>query len=160
MYQAILYVHNIGRWIVLILLLIALLKSLAGMAGNKSYTNSDRKIGLFLMIAAHTMLLIGLYQWIAGPWGLHNIQNIGMKAVMKDKVSRFWAVEHTFGMLVGIILITIGRSVGKKSLPNRPKHSRAFWLFFFALVVIFATVPWPFRDVARPLLPGVYGLGQ
>jgi hypothetical protein len=155
MYQALLYVHNIGRWIVLILLLVALFRSFAGMAGNKPYTNGDRKIGLFLMIAAHTMLLIGLYQWIAGPWGLHNIQNLGMKAVMHDKVQRFWAVEHMAGMLIGIILMTIGRSVGKKSLPNRTKHSRAFWFFFFALVIIFASVPWPFRDVARPLFPGV-----
>jgi hypothetical protein len=160
MYQALLYVHNIGRWILLILLLVALFKSLAGMAGNKPYTNGDKKVGLFLMIVAHTMLLIGLYQWIAGPWGLHNIQNLGMGAVMKDKVSRFWAVEHFAGMLIGIILITIGRGVGKKNLPNRTKHSRAFWLFLIALIVIFASVPWPFRDVARPLLPGVYGVGR
>lgn len=155
MYEALLSLHNIGRWIILILLLVAIAKALSGMTGNKPYTSSDKKVGLFLMITAHTMLLIGLYQWIAGPWGLHNIQNMGMKAVMHDKIYRFWAVEHITGMLIGIILITIGRGAGKKPIPDKSKHSRSFWMFLIALIVILASVPWPFRDVARPLLRGL-----
>jgi uncharacterized membrane protein YqhA len=147
--------HNIGRWVVLILLLVAIFKALRGLTGNTLYTSGDKKVGLFLMIAAHTMLLIGLYQWFVGPWGLHNIQNLGMKAVMQDKIYRFWAVEHTTGMLIGIILITIGRAAGKKNIPDKLKHSRSFWFFVIALLVIAATVPWPFRDVARPLFPAI-----
>lgn len=153
MYEALLALHNIGRWVVLILLLAAIIQSLSGMAGNKAYTSGDKKVALFLMIAAHIMLLIGLYQWFVGPFGLHNIQNQGMKAVMQNKISRFWAVEHITGMLIGIILITIGRGVGKKNIADRVKHSRSFWYYFIAFVIIMATVPWPFRDVARPLLP-------
>jgi hypothetical protein len=114
MYQGLLHLHNFGRWVVIILLLVAIVRSLSGLSGNKPFTNGDRKTGLFLMIAAHTMLLIGLYQWFAGPWGLHNIQNVGMKAVMKDNVYRFWAVEHMTGMLLGIILITVGRILRKR----------------------------------------------
>ncbi len=72
MYEALLAVHNIGRWVLLILLLTALVKALNGMTGNKAYTDGDRKVSLFLMITAHVMLLIGLYQWFVGPWGLNN----------------------------------------------------------------------------------------
>ncbi len=129
MYEALLALHNIGRWVVLILLLTAIVKALNGMTGNKAYTSGDKKVSLFLMIAAHIMLLIGLYQWFVGPWGLHNIQNLGMKAVMQDKTYRFWAVEHLTGMLIGIILITIGRRVGKKNVNDRAKHRRSFWFF-------------------------------
>lgn len=153
MYEALLALHNLGRWVVLILLLAAIIQSLNGMTGNKAYTSRDKRVALFLMIAAHIMLLIGLYQWFVGPWGLHRIEETGMKAVMQNKVYRFWAIEHLTGMLTGIILITIGRGVGKKNIPDRVKHSRSFWLYFIALVIIMATVPWPFRDVARPLLP-------
>lgn len=155
MYEALLSLHNIGRWIVIILLLVAIIKALSGMAGNKLYTGSDKRVALFLMITAHIMLLIGLYQWIAGPWGVHNIQNMGMKAVMHDKVYRFWAVEHITGMLVAIIFITVGRGAGKKPITDKAKHSRSFWLFLIALIVILASVPWPFREVARPLLRGL-----
>jgi hypothetical protein len=156
MYQALLYLHNVGRWVVIILLLIAIVRSLRGMTPNKPFTAGDKKIGLYLMIAAHTMLLIGLYQWFAGPWGLHNILNMGMKAVMHDKVYRFWAVEHLTGMVAGIILITIGRGSAKKDISDNAKHNRSFWFYLIALVVIVISVPWPFREVARPLFPGMH----
>ncbi|HEX8462058.1 MAG TPA: hypothetical protein VF623_11530 [Segetibacter sp.] len=156
MYQGLLHLHNFGRWVVLILLLVAIVKSLSGMTGNKPFTNGDKKIGLFLMISAHIMLLIGLYQWFVGPWGLNNIQNAGMKAVMQDSVQRFWAVEHMAGMLIGIILITIGRGAAKKNITDKAKHNRSFWFYFIAFIVIVASVPWPFREVARPLMPGMH----
>ena len=86
---------------------------------------------------------------------MNNIQNIGMKAVMKDNVYRFWAVEHIMGMLLGIILITVGRGSAKKNISDIVKHRRSFWFYFIAFVIIIATVPWPFREVARPLFPGM-----
>jgi hypothetical protein len=156
MYQGLLHLHNFGRWVVIILLLVAILKSLAGMSGNKPYTAGDRKIGLFLMISAHIMLLIGLYQWFAGPWGLNSIQSSGMKAVMKDNILRFWGIEHITGMLLGIILITMGRGSAKKNISDKAKHSRSFWFYFIAFIIIIASVPWPFREVARPLFPGMH----
>ncbi len=156
MYQGLLHLHNFGRWVVIILLMVAIVRSLSGMTGNKSFTNGDKKTGLFLMIAAHTMLLIGLYQWFAGPWGFQNIQKLGMKAVMQDNVYRFWAAEHITGMLIGIILITIGRGSAKKNINDKSKHSRSFWFYFIAFIVRVATVPWPFREVARPLFPGMH----
>ena len=125
------------------------------MNSNKAYDNGDRKSALFLMISAHITLLIGLYQWIAGPLGLRTIQSLGMGEVMKNGVTRFWAVEHFAGMLIAIILITIGKGVGKKNISDQVKHKRSFWLFSIALFVIVVSVPWPFReDIGRPLIPG------
>ena len=156
MYKGLLDLHNFGRWVVIILLLLAIIRSISGLAGNKPFTNGDKKTGLFLMISAHIMLLIGLYQWFFGPWGLHNIQNMGMKAVMQDNVYRFWAIEHITGMLIAIILITIGRGSAKKKISDIAKHRRSFWFYFIAFVIIIASVPWPFREVARPLFPGMH----
>lgn len=156
MYQGLLHLHNLGRWVVIILLLIAIARALSGMTGNKPFTKGDKKTGLFLMIAAHTMLLIGLYQWFAGPWGFQNIQKLGMKAVMRDNVYRFWAAEHLAGMLIAIILITIGRGSFRKNISDTAKHRRSFWLYLFAFIVIIVTVPWPFREVGRPLFPGMH----
>jgi hypothetical protein len=156
MYQGLLHLHNFGRWVVIVLLVVAIFKSLAGMTGNKNFSSGDKKTGLFLMIAAHIMLLVGLYQWFAGPWGLQNIQTNGMKAVMQNSALRFWAVEHITGMVIAIILITIGRGSAKKNISDKAKHSRSFWFYVIALVIIVATVPWPFREVARPLFPGMH----
>lgn len=156
MYQAILHLHNFGRWVVIILLIVAIARSLRGISAGKPFTSGDNKTGLFLMIAAHTMLLIGLYQWFAGAWGLQSILNNGMSVVMKNNVYRFWAIEHITGMLIAITLITIGRISTKKNVTDKAKHRRSFWYYFIAFLIIIVSVPWPFREVARPLFPGMH----
>lgn len=143
MYKGLLDLHNVLRWLILLFLLVALLQSFAKSPGV-------RKSSLWLMICAHLTLLVGLYQWFTGALGLKMIQSIGFSAVMKDSVARFWAVEHIAGMLIAIILITIGR--GKAKVLN---YKAASWLFLIALIIILATIPWPFREgIARPWFPG------
>jgi hypothetical protein len=153
MYTALLYLHSILRWVILVLGVVAVFKSYSGMTAGKPFSAGDGKVGLFLMIAAHTTLLVGLYLWLTGPWGLANIRNLGFGEVMKDRVYRFYAVEHLVGMLIAIVLITLGRGAAKKPIPDRAKHKRTFWFILVALVIILATVPWPFREgIARPWL--------
>jgi hypothetical protein len=154
MNQGLLHLHSLLRWIILILLVVNVVRHFS--ASNKPFTATDNKLGLFLMIAAHTTLLLGLYQWFTGTWGLTNIQNIGMGAAMKDSVSRFWAVEHTTGMIIGIILITLGKTVAKKPFADAVKHKRSAILFSLALVIILLSIPWPFRaGIGRPWFPGM-----
>jgi hypothetical protein len=153
MYTGSLYLHSFLRWVILLLALLAIFKSYAGMRSPKPFTAGDKKTGLFLMIAAHTELLIGIYQWTVGPWGLKNIESLGFGAVMKDPVARFYGVEHLTGMLIAIILITIGRGVSKKNIPDSSKHKKTFWYFLIALLIILLSVPWPFlTGIARPWL--------
>lgn len=154
MYQVFLSLHNLLRWVVLILLVIAIVRALRGMTTSKPFTGGEKKTGLFLMISAHTIFLIGLYQWLLGPWGLQLIRNYGMSAVMKNSVYRYWSVEHITGMLVAIVLITIGRGVSRKNIPLKSKHARTFWFYLVALLIILAVVPWPSRPgIGRSLLP-------
>ena len=151
MYTGLLHLHSFIRWVILILEIVVIYKSYTGMSSGRAFGAGDGKAGLFLMIAAHTQLLVGIYLYFAGPWGIANIQNLGFGEVMKDKVARFYAVEHLFGMLVAIVLITIGRGVAKKAIPDAAKFKRGFWLYLLALIIILATIPWPFREgVARP----------
>ena len=151
MYAGLLSLHSWLRWAILILEIVAIYKSFTGMTAGRPFGAGDKKVGLFLMIAAHTQLLVGIYLYLSGPWGIASIQNLGFGAAMKDKVARFYGVEHIFGMLVAIVLITIGRGVAKKAIPDGMKHKRSFWFFLVALVIILATIPWPFRaGIARP----------
>lgn len=156
MYTGLLHLHNLLRWVILILLLVAIFRHLAGMNNKRLVSAGDKKVDLFLMIAAHITLLVGLYQWIAGPWGLKLIQNAGMGEVMKNSAYRFFAIEHLTGMLIAIVLITIGRGKVKRAV-DYTAHKKAFWFFVIALVIILASVPWPFREaVARPWFPGMH----
>jgi hypothetical protein len=126
------------------------------LAMQKPFEPIDKKLGLSLMIAAHIMLLLGLYQYFFGDFGLALVTKNGFAAVMKDPALRFWAVEHITSMIISIVLITIARGVFRKPITSVAKHKRALILYLFALVIILAAVPWPFREaVARPLFPGM-----
>ena len=115
MYTGLLHLHSVLRWIILLLLVIAIFMSLGGMTGKKPFAAGQKKVGLFLMIVAHIELLIGLYQWLFGPWGIKYLSNAGMK----DRVALFYGVEHITGMIIAIVLITIGRGVSKKEAERR-----------------------------------------
>jgi hypothetical protein len=137
------HLHNLLRWVVLIALLLTIVKL---------FLKQDAlKISKVLLISAHTTLVLGLYQYFFGPVGFYFIKTMGMAAAMKDKVARFWGVEHISTMLLAIVLITIGHVKYKKG--GSPKTTLI--LYIIALLLIFAAVPWPFREgIARPWYPG------
>ena len=155
MYNGMLHLHSVLRWIILILLLVAIYKSFADR--HKTFTPGHQKTGLFLMICADVMLLVGLYQWITGPLGLKSIQLNGFGNVMKDAGLRFFAAEHTIGMLVAIILIHVGYSYAKKSVTDAAKHKRTLLYYGLALLIILISIPWPFRAIGagRAWFPGM-----
>ena len=155
MFNGMLHLHSVLRWVILILLLVALYKNFTDR--SKPFTSGHKKLGLYLMICADLLLLVGLYQWFAGNWGLKSIQLNGFGTVMKNSTLRFFAIEHTTGMLIAIILIHMGHAFGKKSVPDTQKHKRILLYFGLALLIILISIPWPFRAVGagRHWFPGL-----
>jgi hypothetical protein len=143
MYNVILHLHSSLRWVVLLLLLIVVYRSAT--AGKRPFNDADKKYSLFAMIACDIMLLIGIYQWIAGNWGLNSVQNNGMKDIMHDPTLRFYAIEHPIGMLIAIVMVHIGRAYAKRELPDPVKHKRILLFFGLSLLIILVSLPWPFR---------------
>lgn len=142
-YSLVLHLHSIGRWIVLILLLIAIFNSMV--AGNRPWIRTDARTGTILVIFADLMLLVGLALWYFGPKGYKYIESMGMSAVMKDSYARFFAIEHITMMVIAVILIHVGKVQGKKAISDRAKHRRTLIFYLLALIIILAAIPWPFR---------------
>jgi phosphoglycerol transferase MdoB-like AlkP superfamily enzyme len=59
---------------------------------------------------------------------------------MSDKVTRYWTVEHIFGMVIAVMLITVARSTSKRMTDSTAKHKRLFIFNALALVIIIAVV--------------------
>ena len=137
--------HGILRWAVLLVIVFAIYRAWDGMQRKRIFDNTDNQAGLFLTIVIDTQLLLGLALYFLGAWGLKNIQNMGMGAVMKDSYARFFAIEHIMMMLIAVILIHIGRSKSKKAIDDMAKHKKAFWFYLIAFIIILASIPWPFR---------------
>jgi hypothetical protein len=149
-----LHLHNFFRWLIVLFALLTLIKGASGLNGKKAFTKADKRWSMFLMICADIQLLLGLYLYYAKGW----LDVISNGAAMANKYNRFFSVEHTTGMLIGIILIHLGYSSAKNvKLPDAMRYKRMFWYTLIAVIVIVATVPWPFREVVgRPWFPGMH----
>ena len=142
-YSALLHAHSIGRWIVLILLIFAILNSL--LAGNRPFIKSDNRLGLLLTIFADLMLVIGIVIWYFGNRGYNLVSGGNMSEVMKDPNTRFFAIEHSVGMLLAIVLIHIGKAQARRPIGDKAKHRRTMIFYLLALLIILVSIPWPFR---------------
>ncbi|WP_126971824.1 hypothetical protein [Gynurincola endophyticus] len=155
MQTGLIHLHNVLRWVILILLVVAVLRHLMGMMKKAPVTTGDKKVVKFLMISTHTNLLVGLVLYFIGNWGVKSFSTLGMGGVMKNAYARFFAVEHLIGMLIAVVLITIANAKVKRA-KGSAIHKTAFLLLIIALIVILASIPWPFRgEIARPLFPGM-----
>ena len=123
--------HSGFRYIVFILVLLAIVQSLLGWLSKKPYTNLNRKINLFALISAHTQLLIGIVLFFKSPYVQFN------SGTMKNEVTRYFTVEHWVMMLIAIALITIGYSKSKKIkfVENQHKTIALFYIIAFLVIM-------------------------
>jgi hypothetical protein len=143
--SSLVHIHSILRWLVLATMIYAIIRAIRGKQLGV-YEAADNQASLFAMISCDIQLLIGLVLYVAGPMGIKNIQENGMKFVMSNAVSRFFAVEHLSMMLIALVLVHVGRARSKKLENDAAKHQAVFVFYTIALVLILASIPWPFRE--------------
>ncbi|WP_196885802.1 hypothetical protein [Aureivirga sp. CE67] len=136
-----LQIHSYVAYAVLILVLAALLNSIIGFSSNKPYSDKNKKIYLFTLIASHIQLLIGLVWFFTSP-KIAALTEGGMGAVMKNSAARNAVVEHPITMLIAIALITIGFSKHKKKEDAKSKFKTIMVFYGIALLLILAKIPW------------------
>ena len=127
------------RWVVLALLVVNLVK--ARQNRESSFTIRQAKLGLFTMISIHIQLLLGLALYVMEGWA----SMLGQPGVMESTVMRFFTVEHLVGMLLAILFGTLGHSLSKRAASDDMKYKRQLRYFGIALLLIVASIPWPFR---------------
>lgn len=148
MYEILLRSHSGLRWFLLAVVIAAIFRAFTNMSSGK-FSPLDDKLSLFSLIFAHIQLLLGLGLYFISPL-VKSAMEMGMGEAMKSTLMRFWLVEHIFGMVVGIALITIGRIAAKKAATDKAKFKKIAVYFTVGLIIILATIPWPFRgEVAR-----------
>ena len=145
MYGLVLFVHSWLRWALLVVLVLVLVRAYQGLFQKKPWEKQDKLLHLGLLITSHLQLLLGLWLYfISSPFGSAAFKN-GMKTVMKNKLFRFWAVEHLVLMLGALAFVQIGYSLAKRREDAQAKHKAAVIWYTLALVAIFLAIPWPFR---------------
>jgi uncharacterized membrane protein YozB (DUF420 family) len=130
MYTSLLHLHSTLRYVVLILILVSIFQALT--AGNKPYTNTNKKINLFTLISAHLQLVIGLVLYFISP-------NVDFSK-MSDPVFRYWNVEHITMMIIGIALITVGYAKAKRAVEAKSKHKAIGIFYTLAVLIILVSI--------------------
>jgi hypothetical protein len=150
MYSAVLVIHSWVRWIVIAAGLYAAARGLLGASRNVAWTPADDRAGFWFVTSLDLQLTIGLVLYLfLSPYAAAALHDLG--GTMKDPVLRFWAVEHAFGMLIGVALAHVGRVRGRRTDSLR-RHRVTAIFYGLALVAILVSIPWPGSAHARPLL--------
>lgn len=145
MYTGLLHTHSSLRYVVLLLLVIVVAKSMVGLISKKPFEKADEKLTLWLMIATHIQLLVGLVLYFVSP-----VVKFGSDT-MKDSLIRYWTVEHAFLMLIAIVLITLARTSTKRITESSAKHKRVFIMSAIALVLIVLSIAMSGRGIIIPV---------
>ncbi|MEJ6980966.1 cytochrome B [Pedobacter sp. P351] len=136
MYQFILEAHSGLRYVVMLLLIGAILLSLAGWFGKKPFTPGNKRINLFTLISAHIQFVLGLVLYFISPY----VKTGDMGSAMKDDTLRYWTVEHIIMMLIAVALITVGYSKSKKLLNDIAKHKTVAVFYSIAFIIIIVAI--------------------
>jgi uncharacterized membrane protein YozB (DUF420 family) len=149
MYEFILAVHNILRWVVLILLVITLLRAIFGWSGKKEWTSTDTRFGMFSSVSLDIQLLLGLILYLVlSP--ITRIAFSNFSAAMQNSDLRYFVLEHVLLMVLAVVFAHVGVASAKRADDSVAKFRRTAIWFGLSLIVILLGMPW-----FRPLLPGL-----
>jgi hypothetical protein len=150
MYVLVLFIHSWLRWLVLLAGVAAVARGIGGWRRRTPWTLRDERAGLWFSIGLDLQMLLGLLLYFAlSPITKAALQDF--VGAMSNRALRFWAIEHVFGMLVGIALVHIGRTRIHKTGDDTRRHMLAAVFFTLALIAILVSTPWPGTPNARPL---------
>lgn len=141
MEAGLLHIHSLFRWLTVLFLVLALIKSLNGWLGKKGYNKSDNLVAVLLISFTHLQFLFGLALYFMKGW-FNQMSN------MSDSTVRFWAMEHGLTMLIAIVLITLGRVKSKKAATDVLKHKKGAIFYLIAFVLIL------WAGIVKPMLLG------
>ena len=137
--------HNLTRWVVVVLIVVALVRAYSGWLQKKAWVGMDRQVSLFTTIALDVQLLLGLILYV-GHW-LPLWSDVS--AVMSTPIIRLFALEHPFYGLLAVIVAHVGSSRAKKATEDANKHKAIAIFFTIVVVLLLILMPW-----GRPLLRG------
>ena len=138
MYNLLVHLHSVNRWIVLVLMIIAIVKAFGGWFGKKEFTATDKKSALFALIFTHIQLILGIALYFISP--LVSFE----EGAIKNEIFRFYSIEHFSMMIIAIALITLGFSLSKRANESITKFKRIAIFYLIGLLIILSSIPWPF----------------
>jgi hypothetical protein len=158
MYHLLLTLHSWLRWGVVLTLLVTLLASLTGWLNRRPYTRSDAMLRSLTTSVAHFQLLLGFTLYFQSPIVAYFWENTGH--AMDNREITFFGLIHLSMMLLAVVVLTLGSSLGKRAATDAQKHRTVARCFLAGAVIILLAIPWPFSPLAKRPLFRAYSVAR
>lgn len=154
LHSVVLFLHSGLRWLVLILALVVVLRSLAGWRSTRPWSSSDDRLHAGFVWSVRVQFILGaLLYLLLSPITKAFFSNA--RLAMKVTELRFFGLEHVVMMVLAVAIADSGRARSKRILDPRRRRRRVFVVSSIPLVLMLAAIPWPYTRTWRPLLRGV-----
>jgi hypothetical protein len=149
MFNSVLILHSLTRWLVLIALVSAIINAFLKLRSQKPYSKTDNFLRVTTLTITHIQLTIGLVLYFISPIVDYFLKNF--KEAIHMREMRFFGMEHITMMVIAVTIVTIGSAKAKKRQLAHEKHKTIVVWFLIALVIIFLSIPWQFSPfTSRP----------
>ncbi|GAA4274594.1 hypothetical protein U6A24_16605 [Aquimarina gracilis] len=147
MYDTVLVLHSIFKWLVLLALSVSVLKSYLGYGNDHIFNSLSNGLRHWTATIAHIQLVLGIVLYSKSPVIKYFWNNFDEAS--ENLSSTFFGLIHIILMLLAIIIITIGSAKAKREQLDKDKFKTMALWFTVGLLIIFIAIPWPFSPLAN-----------
>ena len=150
MYPILLFLHSLGRWLVLISLITSIAIAARGIRKSRPFTPTANAWRHWTATIAHLQLLLGMLLYFQSPVVKYALPNDPYH-LMNEHL--FFRYIHITLMFVAVIVITIGSAKARRAPTDHAKYRIMLAWFAAALLILLIAIPWPFSPLAgRPFI--------
>jgi uncharacterized membrane protein YbjE (DUF340 family) len=155
MYQLLLPLHSMFRWLVLIFLLFAIFRAYRGWFKKSLFSSFDNSLKSVTVKVVQVQFCIGVALYILSPLVRYFLNNFGEAVRIRE--IRFFGMEHITIMVIAVAVISIGSDKVDKATVQDKYKIMAIW-FAVGLLLILTSIPWSFSPLTsrpnfRPFTP-------
>jgi hypothetical protein len=146
-YTALLLIHSLCRWLVIVSLFYAILRAYNGIANNIPFSKSDNTLRHWTATFTHIQLMIGYTLYFISP--LVKTFFVNKSEGLHNADLTFFSIIHILLMTAAVVVITIGSARTKRKETGRDKYKTMLRWFAAGILIIFVAIPWPFSPLAK-----------
>lgn len=153
MYATFLVLHNLTRWLVLLFGFWAIYCLADGWIRRRAWSRADRlAMRWFALIISLQFVFGAVLYLLPGSLVQGALSNAGMATIMKNRMLRFFTLEHPLQMFIAIGISHMANMITRRMSLDRRRFVTGTLLLSLAMLLILAAIPWPFLSHGRPWL--------
>lgn len=151
-YSILLSLHNLNRWLVLLVGLWATWQVTRGWLGQQPWQPRHTTLLRSFTHIIDLQFLLGLALYLLPGALVQGSLQIGWASIMKERLLRFFTLEHPLQMLIAIVLAHSALALAQRINAEARRWRWTAILLIVTMLLILLAIPWPGFYYGRPWL--------